>query len=206
MARPRAAIHVVVLVDAPAVEEHDGDVDAALAGGEDAGAEALEIAGVEAVESEARFVVEGVAGAGALEGHGIEVESAEGFHGPPGFFPAPEAEEVVVVAGQKVEVEVIVEGVGGVGAVGFLEVVPGVGAGEEDGAAGGVGEVAGVGGVDAQGLEMGGVGMAGLRSRTGVMLCEVFQAAMVQRYGSQQTFALDRSYTDLYLGRSQMQS
>src|SRR5437763_3645592 len=85
-------------VDGPAVEKHDSDVDAPVARGDRAVAEAVEVSLVELREVELRLAVLGRArpGSGPRLGRHAEVDVAPGGLGLE-LLPAPEPDEVVTV-------------------------------------------------------------------------------------------------------------
>jgi hypothetical protein len=104
IAAPAAGAFVV------AAEKHDADVDVSFASGGDSGAEAVEVDVVEARKVELWFAVESGAGAGALPGERCGVEFAFAVAMIPGDVARPEADEVVVVRFEEIEVSGEVEG------------------------------------------------------------------------------------------------
>jgi hypothetical protein len=137
----RMALEVVrrrAEVQAEAVEEHHGDVDALVARGGDAVAEAAEVRLVEPGEVEPRLAVRCRSGPGSrprLRRH-AEVESGSGGKGFE-VLPAPEPDEVVPVLLQEIEVGAVVValrhlGARRAGAETVVEAVPDVRTGQVD--------------------------------------------------------------------------
>jgi len=125
-------------VEAEAVEEHHGDVDALVARGDDAVAEPVEVRLIEPGEVEPRLSVRRRARSGPrprLRRH-AQVERAAGGLGPE-MLPAPEPDEVVPVVLEEIEVRAVVVALRQVGArrpgaEPVVEVVPDVRAGQVD--------------------------------------------------------------------------
>jgi hypothetical protein len=141
----RVALDVVrcgAEVQGPAVEEHDPDVDARLAGGDHPLPQPLEVAGVQPVEVEPGPAVLGRARTRpdpGLRGH-VEVVGAAGRLRSD-LLPAPEPDEVVPAVAEEVQVRGEVQPFRlvrrlGARAHAVLQVVPDVRAGEVDRAAG----------------------------------------------------------------------
>jgi hypothetical protein len=105
----------VGVLELPALEEHDRDVDVPVAGLDDTLAETAKVLGVKGGQVEPGLPVGRRPGPGATPGVGAaELDTRGLFVGPPRRLPSPEAEEVVAVPLQEVEVGVVVEGRRGV--------------------------------------------------------------------------------------------
>src|SRR5262249_21863713 len=142
--------------------EQGRHVDAACACGDDPGAHPVEVRLVELRKIEFRLAVVGEAGSGAGPGEGREEALLVVGVVVPAvrLFPGPEAEEVVGVSDEKVEIGVEIEWGWRIGEAAIPEVSPGMRSGEKDGLAGAVREIARVQRIDA---ERAGSGRAGVR-------------------------------------------
>jgi hypothetical protein len=157
---PRAAV-----LGAPVVEEHDAHVDAPLLGRSDPLLHSLEISRVQALEVKLGQAVARVAGASSPPG--VRGDTCPGA-GIPGVLHDPEAEEVVGVACEAVQVGLIAaylgDGLHPTLPGNVLQIGPGVGAGQVNDVAGAVLEVARVACGDAQRTSgRGQLGSAGFR-------------------------------------------
>src|SRR5579859_5918854 len=137
----------VLRIDAPAIKQHDRHIYAAITRVDHSLAQTVKIALVELGQIELGFAIQGGAGAGALVGgHRIEpVVVVTGLGRPARLFPGPQAEEVVMVGLQEVEIGAVVEDGRRVRAAVILEVGPGMRPGQQDGPASPVHKVARVG-------------------------------------------------------------
>ena len=119
------------VLDPPTFEEHHGNVDPPFPGGHDPGAEALEVRRFELLQIEARLAIRGQLRSGAAPGMRSGAKSAwrlaiVGAGVPAEQLPAPEPDEVVVVANQELEVRVEIERRRRLGFSHVLKAVPGV--------------------------------------------------------------------------------
>ena len=141
----------------PTFEQHYGDIDTAIPRRDDARAHAVEITRVKFRQVKLRFAVNGGSRPGTHPGVRLtKLDDAFGLRiGPLRRFPSPQAEKIVVMCHQKIEVSVVIEdrrrilGSGHPVAV-VLEVVPVVRTHQIDGFARSVGKVSRVGLQDAQ--------------------------------------------------------
>ncbi len=94
---PRVAVAHVLVLDRPAIEQHDRDIDAALARLHDVLTHPVKIGRIELAQVELWFAVERGIGAGAQVGHGVVPDVIGALGTPARRFPAPQLHEVVVV-------------------------------------------------------------------------------------------------------------